>query len=178
MKKLLVCGLVVWMGAVGATESTPAAETPVAKKETPAVVSVIDDRYEILNDGTEIRDLQTTLIWQRCSVGQTWGGTRCEGTSKEFTFDEAQRLSNAEWRVPTPSELTTLIEPNPDPRIRKLNTQAFPGTESWLWTSNTPEPDSLVGSFVNVYNGYTVSALKTSANHVYLMRTNGVRYGN
>lgn len=84
MKKLLVCGLVVWMGAVGATESTPAAETPVAKKETPAVVSVIDDRYEILNDGTEIRDLQTTLIWQRCSVGQTWGGTRCEGHQKNL----------------------------------------------------------------------------------------------
>ena len=84
MKKLLVCGLVVWMGAVGATESTPAAETPVAKEETPAVVTVIDDRYEILNGGTEIRDLQTTLIWQRCSVGQTWGGTRCEGSASSW----------------------------------------------------------------------------------------------
>lgn len=179
MKKLLVCGLVVWMGAVGAAETTPAAETPAAvPAAVPAVVTVIDDRYEIQNDGTEIRDLQTTLVWQRCSVGQTWGGTRCEGQSKEFTFDETQRLSNGEWRVPTTDELATLITTVADPKLRKINNKAFPGTEGWFWTSDTPEPDSLVASFINFFNGQTFSARKVSANHVFLLRTNGVKYVN
>ncbi len=164
MKKLLACGLMFWLGIhAHAAEETA---TTIATNPT-----LIDERYEILNDGTEIRDLKTTLIWQRCSVGQVWEESRCTGISKELTFDEAQMLSNHEWRVPTPAELITLFEPNPDARLRKLNKNAFPGTEGWFWTSETPEPDSLVGSFINFFNGYAMSTLKKNTNHVYLIRT-------
>lgn len=172
MKKVLICGLVLWAGVNAWAEDVAPAPTPEPEP------TVINERYEMVNDGAEIRDLKTTLVWQRCSVGQTWEEKRCMGQSKELTFDQAQRLSGNEWRVPTIDELATLVEPNPDPKLRKMNPKAFPGTEGWFWTSNTPEPDSLVGSFLNFYNGYTVSARKNSANHVYLVRTNGVRYVN
>lgn len=33
-----------------------------------------DSRYELLNDGKEVRDKKTGLIWQRCSLGQIWDG--------------------------------------------------------------------------------------------------------
>lgn len=182
MKKMLICGVALWLGAMNANtwaEETATVPVPVpAPQVEEPEPTIINERYEIWNGGTEIHDLKTTLVWQRCSVGQTWGGKRCEGQSKELTFDDAQRLSNTEWRVPTQSELATLIEANPDPKLRKINVKAFPGTEGWFWTSDTPEPNSLVASFINFFNGYTVSARKNSANHVYLLRTNGVKYAN
>lgn len=186
MKKLLVYGLAFWMGAMNvnvwaeetAAKAPAPTPVPVAATEPEPETSIINNRYEIMNNGTEIRDLQTTLVWQRCSVGQTWGGTRCEGQSKELTFDDAQRLSNTEWRVPTTDELATLITTVADPKLRKINNKAFPGTEGWFWTADTPEPESLVASFINFFNGQTFSSRKINGNHVYLMRTNGVKYAN
>ncbi|MEN9373575.1 MAG: hypothetical protein RIR79_1127 [Pseudomonadota bacterium] len=173
MKKVLVgfLGLSLSVVALGIGTNGWAGEVT----STP-VPTVIDERYEVLNDGTEIRDLKTTLIWQRCSVGTTWEDTRCTGPSKELTFNEAQAIANNGWRVPTKEELTTLIEKNP--KGRQINQKAFPSSEGWFWTSDTPEMDSQVAFFINFFNGYTFAANKASANHVYLVRGNGVKYAN
>ncbi len=63
-----------------------------------------------------VTDSKTHLIWMRCSLGQTWTGSTCQGTAAKFTFqqalDKARGFSYAgysNWRVPTIKELNTLV---------------------------------------------------------------------
>lgn len=51
-----------------------------------------DGRYVIHTEGSMVLDKTTNLVWQRCSVGQTWNGNTCIGEAKLFTFDQAQQL--------------------------------------------------------------------------------------
>jgi hypothetical protein len=62
------------------------------------------------SDGT-VTHTKTGLIWQRCSVGQTWEKNTCEGDAEEFTWDEAVKFAtnNAGWRLPTNAEMINLI---------------------------------------------------------------------
>jgi hypothetical protein len=73
-----------------------------------------DSRYELLNSNVEVKDKQTGLIWQRCSLGQTWNGTICTGNIAGYTWanalQTAKNMGNG-WRVPNIKELKSLIEP-------------------------------------------------------------------
>jgi len=73
-----------------------------------------DSRYHVQADGT-VRDLQTSLIWQRCSQGQA--GTSCSGTASTPTWAQALVLASnssfagqSDWRLPSSKELQTLPE--------------------------------------------------------------------
>ena len=58
------------------------------------------------------------LEWLRCSIGQSWSGSTCNGAAKEYTFEEAKAAANTfnatgyggkrDWRVPTARELQSL----------------------------------------------------------------------
>ena len=77
------------------------------------VLSAPDSRYQLVNDNTEVKDTQTGLIWQRCSLGQTWSGSSCTGTAA--TYNWANALQTAKnmgnnWRVPNVKELDSLVE--------------------------------------------------------------------
>lgn len=71
------------------------------------------NRYLVKDD--LVKDTQTHLMWQRCSVGQNWNGTSCEGDAKKYTWDNAMKLNNSsdshynDWRLPTHKELKTLV---------------------------------------------------------------------
>lgn len=67
------------------------------------------ERYEAIEGGSVIRDKVTGLEWQRCTIGQTWGGTSCEGLRSEFTYAEAENTQANGWRLPTDLELSSLI---------------------------------------------------------------------
>jgi hypothetical protein len=65
--------------------------------------SAPDSRYQLVNDNTEVKDTQTGLIWQRCSLGQTWSGSSCTGTATTYNWTNAlQTAANMGngWRVP------------------------------------------------------------------------------
>ena len=87
--------------------TTPAPTTPAPT--TVPVPTLLHGRYQILGDGSEVKDTQTNLIWARCSVGQSWNGRGCSGKAQKFTFDQAQKQANKGWRVPTARELSSLV---------------------------------------------------------------------
>lgn len=134
------------------------APAPPPVNSEPAV-QTLDGRYQILANGAEVKDLQTGLTWQRCSVGQRWSGSSCEGETQKFTLDEALAQAGNGWRVPTVRELQSLRVCstgfvsdtrdfrdggagvpkwcNDGSRRPTIHTGAFPNTPSdWYWTSS------------------------------------------
>ena len=96
-----------------------------------------DSRYQLLNNGTEVKDTQTNLIWQRCSLGQTWNGAGCISDAVRYQWvDALQAAKNigSGWRVPNIKELDSLIEQacySPS-----INEVFFPNTQSGYWSSS------------------------------------------
>ena len=158
-----------------AVSPPPAPAAVVVSTPQPPAAQTMDGRYQILANGAEVKDLQTGLVWQRCSVGQRWDGSSCAGTAKEFRFDEAQAQAGNGWRVPTVRELHSLIQCSkgfkgtedlkdgkgsvPDTCVDgsnrpTLNTTAFPKTpDSWYWTSSPVVGHSGYAWYVSFGNG-------------------------
>lgn len=119
-----------------------------------------DSRYRDHGDGT-VTDLETSLMWKRCSEGQN--GTACIGTVSSQTWQTA--LSTAanstfagydDWRLPSAKELYSLVETGcHEPSI---NSVRFPNTpNSFFWTSTTSLSNSFSVSMayaMNIYFGY------------------------
>lgn len=71
---------------------------------------LIAGRYEVIEDGSVVRDIVTGLEWQRCSVGQIWTGSTCSGTASTHTWDQAIELTApGGFRIPTIEELRTIV---------------------------------------------------------------------
>jgi len=60
-------------------------------------------------DGTEVTDSRTGLIWQRCTVGQSWNGSTCVGPISQYSHELALAFAKAPWRVPNVKELSSLV---------------------------------------------------------------------
>ncbi len=99
-------------------------------------------RFDYSKADDVIPDKATQLTWKSCSVGQIRvKGEGCRGDALTADWVSAKKLENAEWRLPTKEELTTLIdrysnEEKLAPRIAAV----FPtGDKSKLnyWTSDT-----------------------------------------
>ena len=140
-------------------------------------VSLIDHRYLPLADGSIVLDVVTGLEWQRCSVGQTWNGTSCEGDAQLMTWDAAKALTLAGgFAAPTINQLQTLIYcGEPDGYGRPIaefgwvcpvnnggvfiNQLAFPNHTSRSWSGNVGDflATAKVGdfSFGRVVNNIT-----------------------
>lgn len=136
----------------------------------PAIISTApNSRYELLNNGTEVKDKKTNLIWQRCSVGQTWSGS-CLGAATSLNWSQA--LAYAEggiWRVPNIKELQSLLErscTNP-----AINLAIFPNTSNSAWSSSTFASVSSSAWYLNFYSGDSFQGNKGSGPSVRLVRS-------
>lgn len=116
--------------------------------------------FEDHGDGT-LTDRRTGLHWARCSVGQVWRDSVCQGLPADLDWAAAEAwvrdvndrgdLFYADWRLPNLRELASISEVNcRDPRI---NLEAFPATaEGFYWSASRrlvegPELAAFVLSF-------------------------------
>jgi hypothetical protein len=127
--------------ASASTAAQPARITPPAPASSrppppPSTAPTLGGRYQILARGAEVKDLSTGLVWQRCSVGQSWDGQTCAGQAQRFSFGEAQALGRNGWRVPGKEELDSLVDQQAGRPT--IHAQAFPATSAYWYWSSTP----------------------------------------
>jgi hypothetical protein len=145
--------------------SQPQADNP---DEQPAA------RFIISEDGTEVTDNKTGLIWRRCAEGMTASIDGCTGIPGVYDLEAALALANREakatsqaWRLPKVEELSSIVDTSrKDPSI---DTDVFPGTPgSAFFTSS---PDGSLSWFVSFYVGKVYSDYSQLPNHVRLVRS-------
>lgn len=107
-----------------------------------------DARYQVNGNGT-VTDLQTGLMWMRCSLGQTWDGSNatCTGSASTYTWQLAlQAAANldqasgyagyTDWRLPNLRELMSIVRYHCySPAI---NLTMFPATVAAPYWSSSP----------------------------------------
>lgn len=98
-----------------------------------------DSRFTLLNGGSEVKDNKTGLIWQRCSLGQTWNGSTCTGTANTYPWQNALKAAKAVgngYRLPNIKELTSIVELKC--YAPAINLHTFPNTPSDRYWSSSP----------------------------------------
>jgi hypothetical protein len=96
--------------------------------------------YVDQGDGS-VTHTPTRLTWQRCSVGQSWTGSTCSGSTSTFTWDVAKLLTSSfagktDWRLPTEDELLSLVDYSKFSFA--INATLFPNTLSSDFWSGSP----------------------------------------
>jgi hypothetical protein len=116
-----------------------------------------------------VTDLQTGLIWQRCSVGKSWDGTTCSGRATTHNWSEALAMAADDWRLPNIKELmsiaeTACVEP-------AVNLTVFPATaSSEYWSSSPSAYSSNSAWYVEFVYGYDFMHSKGTDKYVRLVR--------
>lgn len=148
------------------------------------VSSAPDSRYQVVanTQGAEILDLETRLIWQRCSVGQSWSGTQCQGEAQLLDWSGALKqvaIANAgktstqsvlAWRVPNIRELHSLVE---DACLdSSINYNIFPNTPPQLYWSSSPSATKPTQAwYLDFSQGFFREAAKSQTYSIRLVRT-------
>ena len=90
-----------------------------------------------------VYDTTTRLTWMRCSYGQVWRESGCEGAVKAVDWDTAMSLrmpGEGAWRVPTKDELDSIVEVNC--KKPAIDEAVFPNTALMAYWSSTPSGPS------------------------------------
>lgn len=134
-----------------------------------------DSRYTLLANGAEVKDKVTGLIWQRCSLGQTWDGNSCSGTAKEYRWQAALTAAKAVgngYRLPNIRELHSLTERQC--HSPAINANIFPNTPSNVFFSSSPHVYSKSNFVWSVNfdkgNDHIILWLSSSKNSSYYVR--------
>ena len=124
-------GLAAFLVMIACT--TPAvAQTQSFDTTNPANEVIVKSGHFMVRDHLVI-DLQHGVEWMRCSVGQVWNGTDCEGVAVQLTQEDVARaivIANAQlgpgWRLPSRAELEGLVCKACAPV--KIELDSFPNT--------------------------------------------------
>lgn len=108
-----------------------------------------DNRYTVHEDGT-VTDTWIGLMWQRCSLGQSWDGSTCTGNASSYNWSQALQQGEdntlggySDWRLPNIEELRSIVAY--DRRNPAINSNIFPNTlSSFYWSSS---PNARASSF-------------------------------
>jgi len=137
-------GLLTQVILVGAASAQGAAaqQTCVAGQSSLQVT-----RFRDNGDGT-VTDVDSKLMWMRCSSGQSWVNAQCTGQATAYNWPDAVREANQisrsgdaffnDWRLPSLRDLATITDrgcENP-----RTNLILFPSTPSSVFWTSTPRP--------------------------------------
>lgn len=160
----LVIGLSVLLASAGAQAQTCNVNI---ERSTP------DSRYELLNNGSEVKDQTTGLVWQRCSLGQIWSGTTCTGTPSLHEWPDALAKAKAVgvgYRLPNIKELQTLVDSAC--YAPAINTTLFPSTpDHYYWSSSLFMRARVSVWRVDFYNGSSQIFGKQASQYVRAVRS-------
>lgn len=129
-------------------------------------------QYQLVNNGTVVKDSKTGLFWQRCSVGQSFNGKNCTGEASLYTWQQAIEYAQKQgenWRVPTIDELKTLQE---QACIgASINEVVFVDTplHSETWSSTVEGADYAM--MMSFYNGEVSSNDKLNSLYIRLVKS-------
>ena len=159
-----------------------------AQAKQAAILKENSDKFIANEDGT-VTVKANGLMWQRCSVGQTWTGAACSGDAMKMTWDDAMKLTSNfaghnDWRLPTKDELMQLVfcsdgQYTADGKCTNyitvtrptINTTYFPNTPSdWFWSSSPIADGSSSAWFVSFSYGFSYDSDKPNNNNVRLVR--------
>jgi hypothetical protein len=136
--------------------------------------------FVVSEDGQEVLDVKSHLIWRRCVEGMRWTGKTCWGLAAEVDHADAQEIVQREssrsglaWRLPFSPELMHLVDKNW--RKPTVDPKVFPATPPlWHWTSSISVG---TGNF-NQYNYGNIVQGKTpgSINQVSFLHGWGVNF--
>jgi hypothetical protein len=96
------------------------------------------DRFSYNNDGSEVTDNTTGLVWRRCPEGMSWIDNTCTGPATKYTHQAALQRAQTQtgWRLANIKELSTIVDPiraNPG-----IDPTAFPNVPSFGFWSSSP----------------------------------------
>jgi hypothetical protein len=141
--------------------------TPMASAAEPP-----NARYTLSEDGQEVTDSQTKLIWQRCPVGSKWDGKICAGKPTKFNLVQAKKAndpSNSAWRMPTKDEFAALADRSK--KKPKMDIVTFPVKPSGLYWALRPENDDNLNAWVvDFRNGKVHGNIRDARYFVRLVR--------
>ena len=132
---------VLWMGAASA-QGAATQQTCEASQSSLQVT-----RFQDNGDGT-VTDVDSKLMWMRCSSGQSWANDQCTGQATAYNWADAVREAHQinrngdaffnDWRLPALRDLATITDRGcENPRTNLL---LFPGTPSSVFWTSTPRP--------------------------------------
>ncbi|MBB1089708.1 DUF1566 domain-containing protein [Rhodopseudomonas palustris] len=129
------------------------------------------------NDDGTVTQVNTELMWAKCSEGQM--SSDCTGEATLMTWSEALSIANnsrlagySNWRLPNFKELQSLVDyTRTDPAIEVAY---FPNTPSSYFWSGSSVPDinfySHLARVVKFNDGYAIDHVRNYSNHVRLVR--------
>lgn len=117
---------------------------------------------EALLQSGQWRDPATNLIWTRCSLGQTWNASGCDGKAKELNWWDAHQAAldhseggYSDWRLPTAPELASLLAGKVQQgKAGYLLQFKIDGEERWSKLSAAEQKDYLQNYFYSGQKGY------------------------
>jgi hypothetical protein len=148
-------------------------------------------RYQVIGDGSIIRDVVEGYEWQRCIVGWYWDGSTCKDDTNikdTYTYAEAIELTaTGGFRIPTIDQLKTLVYCSSTPITIGMEADytpcsgtytkptivawAFPNTpSSWFWSGSPNANDSSYAWGVSFGYGYAYDGSRYYSNHFRLVR--------
>lgn len=135
------------------------------------------DRYNINADGT-VSDIKTGLMWQRCSVGQTYNvqTAQCDNKAQRLNWQEALRSAvndktaqYEDWQVPNIKELASIL--NHQCVTPSIDKSYFIGAMSDNYWSNTSGVSNTDSAWVYQFaSGLNSLHAKTSSVYLRLVR--------